>query len=410
MLSSPLNAINHSKYALGPITTLKHTLFHLQNTNNISPQLLPTITINKNQKLHYSIIQTVKLNNNKDIKIVEKLYRENNLSDNELKTLIETKNTEATKLLKKYADVTRQKYYGKKVFIRGLIEISSYCKNDCLYCGIRRSNDKAERYRLTRKEILTCCKNGYNLGFRTFVMQSGEDGFLTDRFLCSVIKEIREKYPDCAITLSFGERSYESYKRLKEAGADRYLLRHEAADPKLYEKLHPKKMSLDHRKQCLFNLKELGYQVGAGFMVGAPYQTIEHLISDLRFLQSLQPHMIGIGPFIPHHNTQFANNKSGTVELTLKLLNIIRLLFPKVLLPATTALGTVTPNGRELGLQNGCNVVMPNLSPVKVRKKYDLYDNKICTGEEAAECRGCLNRRVKYAGYKIVSERGDCII
>jgi biotin synthase len=341
---------------------------------------------------------------------VEKLNRENNISDNELKSLIEMKNTETAKLLKKYADETRQKYYGKKVFIRGLIEISSYCKNDCYYCGIRRSNSKAERYRLSREEILNCCKTGYNLGFRTFVMQSGEDGFLTDRFLCSIIKEIREKYPDCAITLSFGERSYNSYKRLKEAGADRYLLRHEAADPTLYDNLHPDKMSLTNRKQCLFNLKELGYQVGAGFMVGAPYQTTEHLIRDLRFLQLLQPHMIGIGPFIPHHNTMFANHKSGTVELTLRLLNIIRLMFPKVLLPATTALGTVTPNGRELGLQNGCNVVMPNLSPVKVRKKYDLYDNKICTGEEAAECRGCLNRRVKYAGYKIVSDRGDCVV
>ncbi|ORX79956.1 biotin synthase [Anaeromyces robustus] len=405
MLLSPTCIINHSKYALRSIIDFKPTLLH--NTNIINQKLLPKIIINKNQKFNYSIIQTVKLNNNKDMKIVEKLYREQTLSDNELKTLIETKNIEATQLLKKYADETRQKYYGKKVFIRGLIEISSYCKNDCLYCGIRRSNNKAERYRLTRDEILTCCKNGYNLGFRTFVMQSGEDGFLTDRFLCSIIREIREKYPDCAITLSFGERSYESYKCLKEAGADRYLLRHEAADPNLYEKLHPKKMSLENRKKCLFNLKELGYQVGAGFMVGAPYQTTEHLINDLRFLQYLQPHMIGIGPFIPHHNTEFANNKSGTVELTLRLLNIIRLMFPKILLPATTALGTVTPNGRELGLQNGCNVVMPNLSPVKVRKKYDLYDNKICTGEEAAECRGCLNRRVKYAGYKIVSERGD---
>lgn len=342
--------------------------------------------------------------------IVEKLYRGEFLSDSELKALIETDDQQAAELLKKYAVETRVKHYGKKVFLRGLIEISSYCKNDCLYCGIRRSNKEADRYRLSREDIMACCENGYELGFRTFVMQGGEDSFFTDDFLCSVIAEIREKYPDCAITLSLGERSYESYKRLKEAGADRYLLRHEAADPELYKKLHPSEMSLDNRKECLFHLKELGYQVGAGFMVGAPFQTTEHLIYDLRFLQSLQPQMIGIGPFIPHHNTEFSEEKGGTLELTLRLLGIIRLMFPKVLLPATTALGTIAPNGRELGLMTGCNVVMPNLSPVKVRKKYDLYDNKICTGEEAAECRGCLERRINSAGYEVVSERGDCLI
>ncbi|MBR1823838.1 MAG: [Ruminococcus sp.] len=342
--------------------------------------------------------------------IVEKLYRGEFLSDSELKALIETDDQQAAELLKKYAVETRLKHYGKKVFLRGLIEISSYCKNDCLYCGIRRSNKEADRYRLSREDIMACCENGYELGFRTFVMQGGEDSFFTDDFLCSVIAEIREKYPDCAITLSLGERSYESYKRLKEAGADRYLLRHEAADPELYKNLHPSEMSLDNRKECLFHLKELGYQVGAGFMVGAPFQTTEHLIYDLRFLQSLQPQMIGIGPFIPHHNTEFSEEKGGTLELTLRLLGIIRLMFPKVLLPATTALGTIAPNGRELGLMTGCNVVMPNLSPVKVRKKYDLYDNKICTGEEAAECRGCLERRINSAGYEVVSERGDCLI
>lgn len=341
--------------------------------------------------------------------IVEKLYRGEFLSDSELKALIETDDRDAAELLKKYADETRQKHYGRKVFLRGLIEISSYCKNDCLYCGIRRSCKDAERYRLSREEILSCCENGYELGFRTFVMQGGEDSHFTDDLLCSVISEIREKYPDCAITLSLGERSYESYKRLKEAGADRYLLRHEAADPELYKKLHPSEMSLENRKECLFHLKELGYQVGAGFMVGAPFQTTDNLIYDLRFLQSLQPQMIGIGPFIPHHSTEFAKEKGGTLELTLRLLGILRLLFPKVLLPATTALGTVAPNGRELGLMTGCNVVMPNLSPVKVRKKYDLYDNKICTGEEAAECRGCLERRINSAGYEVASERGDSL-
>jgi biotin synthase len=341
--------------------------------------------------------------------IVEKLYRTGNLTDSELRALINTDDKDVAELLRKRADETRLKGYGKKVFLRGLIEISSYCRNNCLYCGIRRGNTEADRYRLSREEILSCCKNGYELGFRTFVMQGGEDSFFTDEFLCPLIEEIKEKYPDCAVTLSLGERSYESYKHLREAGADRYLLRHEAASQELYSKLHPEEMCLDNRKKCLFQLKELGYQVGAGFMVGAPFQTVEHLIADLRFLQELQPQMIGIGPFIPHHNTPFSEEQGGTLELTLRLLGILRLMFPRVLLPATTALGTIAPNGRELGLQTGCNVVMPNLSPVKVRKKYDLYDNKICTGEEAAECRGCLQRRIESAGYEIVSERGDCI-
>ncbi|MCQ2460415.1 MAG: [FeFe] hydrogenase H-cluster radical SAM maturase HydE [Ruminococcus sp.] len=341
--------------------------------------------------------------------IVEKLYKTGDLSDSELKSLIECGDEKTAELLRKYADETRQKHYGKKVFLRGLIEVSSYCKNDCLYCGLRRSNKNAERYRLSREEILSCCETGYELGFRTFVMQGGEDSSFTDDFMCSLISEIRQKYPDCAITLSLGERSYESYKRMKDAGADRYLLRHEAACGELYSKLHPSEMSLENRKNCLKNLKELGYQTGAGFMVGAPYQTTENIIEDLRFLQELQPQMIGIGPFISHHDTEFAECENGSLYLTLRLLGIIRLMFPKVLLPATTALGTINPQGRELGLKTGCNVVMPNLSPVKVRKKYDLYDNKICTGEESAECRGCLERRVNSAGYEIVSERGDFI-
>ena len=341
--------------------------------------------------------------------IVEKLYRTGDLTNEELSALIKTDDVSAAELLKKYADETRRKYYGKKVFLRGLIEISSYCRNDCLYCGIRRSNKSAERYRLSKEEILSCCKNGYELGFRTFVMQGGEDSFFTDEIMADIISEIRRSYPDCAITLSLGERSRESYKLFKEAGADRYLLRHEAASPELYSKLHPAELSLEKRKECLFALRELGYQVGAGFMVGAPFQTVDHIICDLRFLQELQPQMIGIGPFIPHHNTPFAEEKGGTLELTLRLLGILRLMFPRVLLPATTALGTIAPNGRELGLMTGCNVVMPNLSPVMVRKKYDLYDNKICTGEEAAECRGCLQRRIESAGYEIAIERGDCV-
>lgn len=341
--------------------------------------------------------------------LVEKLYRTSDLTDGELKALIEADSEDVAELLRRRADEVRRLHYGKKVFLRGLIEVSSYCKNDCLYCGIRRSNRDADRYRLTREQIMLCAESGYELGFRTFVMQGGEDSFFTDDFMCGVIAELREKYPDCAITLSLGERSYDSYKRMKAAGADRYLLRHEAADGELYASLHPSEMSLAHRKQCLYDLRSLGYQVGAGFMVGAPRQTTDHLIADLRFLQELKPQMIGIGPFVPHHCTPFADEKGGTLALTLRLLGILRLMFPRVLLPATTALGTIAPNGRELGLQTGCNVVMPNLSPVDVRKKYELYDNKICTGEEAAECRTCLQRRIEAAGYEVAVERGDCI-
>ena len=339
--------------------------------------------------------------------IILKLYNNNDISNDELKLLIETHDLQAGELLRSLADEVRQKYYGKDVYLRGLIEISSFCKNDCLYCGIRRSNNNAQRYRLSHEQIMSCCENGYQLGFRTFVMQGGEDSFFTDDYLCAIIEEIKSKFPDCAVTLSLGERSEESYRRLKNAGADRYLLRHEAADNALYEKLHPSELSLENRKNCLFTLKKLGYQTGAGFMVGAPFQTTENIISDLRFLQKLQPEMIGIGPFVPHHDTPFHSEKQGSTQLTLRLLSILRLMFPKVLLPATTALGTVDPLGREKGLAAGCNVVMPNLSPVAVRKKYELYDNKICTGEEAAECRGCLERRVSSAGYNIVSKRGD---
>ncbi len=339
--------------------------------------------------------------------IINKLHTTGDLPDSELETLIETEDPAAAELLRKLADRVRRESYGDKVFLRGLIEISSYCKNDCLYCGIRRSNKNAERYRLLPEDILSCADEGYRLGFRTFVMQGGEDSFFTDELLCGLIREIKQRHPDCAVTLSLGERSEESYRLLREAGADRYLLRHEAADEELYRKLHPSEMSLSKRKDCLFTLKRLGYQVGAGFMVGAPFQTTKHIIADLRFLQELQPQMIGIGPFVPHHNTPFAEEKGGTLALTLRLLGILRLMFPKVLLPATTALGTISPTGREQGLKTGCNVVMPNLSPVSVRKKYDLYDNKICTGEEAAECRGCLQRRIEGSGYTIAQERGD---
>lgn len=334
-----------------------------------------------------------------------KLKEEKNLGDEELLKLLSTNEYDSE--LHTLADEVRREIYGEDVYIRGLIEISNYCKNDCYYCGIRRGNKSAVRYRLTKDDILACCEEGYKLGFRTFVMQGGEDPYYTDDVMCGIVSAIRERYSDCAITLSLGERSYESYLALYNAGANRYLLRHETANAEHYGKLHPQSMNLQNRKDCLFNLKKIGYQVGSGFMVGSPYQTTENLVEDLRFLQKLSPDMIGIGPYVTHAQTPFASFENGSVELTLRLLSVLRLMFPYVLLPSTTALGTLHPQGRELGLKAGANVVMPNLSPVKVRKLYELYENKICTGEEAAQCRGCLEKRVEAAGYKIVTDIGN---
>ena len=302
----------------------------------------------------------------------------------------------------------RKAVYGNKVYTRGLIEISSICKNDCLYCGIRCSNKNAERYRLTPEEIVQCAEEGYALGFRTFVLQGGEDPFFSDGVLVPLIETLKARHPDCAVTLSLGERSEESYQALFDAGADRYLLRHETATKAHYEKLHPPQMSFARRMRCLQALRKIGYQVGAGFMVGSPFQTADDLGRDLAFLQSFQPEMCGIGPFIPHKDTPFHAYPAGTLRLTLRLLSIIRLACPNVLLPATTALGTIDPAGREKGILAGANVVMPNLSPVSVRKKYALYDGKICTGEESAQCRTCLAQRMRAIGYEIVVDRGDC--
>lgn len=339
--------------------------------------------------------------------LIDKLERENSLSESEYARLIAQRTAEAADILASKAVAIRQKHYGNAVYIRGLIEISNICKNDCLYCGIRKSNLAADRYRLTEEDILSCCDEGYRLGFRTFVLQGGEDGYFGDDRLCPLISSIKEKYPDCAVTLSLGERSYKSYRALFEAGADRYLLRHETADKAHYGKLHPSEMSFDNRMRCLRDLREIGYQVGCGFMVGSPYQTAETLAKDLKFIETFKPDMCGIGPFIPHHDTPFKDCAAGTVELTCYLLSIIRLICPKVLLPSTTALGTIDPKGREKGILAGANVVMPNLSPLSVRKKYELYDNKICTGDESAQCRQCLAARMRSIGYEIVTARGD---
>ena len=341
---------------------------------------------------------------------VDKLLSTHNLSDAELKEILLCDDKEFNEYLFEKARAVREEHYGKSVYLRGLIEFTNHCKNNCYYCGIRCANRNAQRYRLSKNQILECCKEGYALGFRTFVLQGGEDPYYSDEYLEELISEIKNQHPDCAVTLSIGERDKSSYLRLYNAGADRYLLRHETADKEHYRKLHPKNMSFENRMKCLENLREIGYQVGCGMMVGSPFQTVDMLIEDLRFLQSFKPEMVGIGPFIPHHDTRFANEKSGSVELTLRLLSVIRLILPEVLLPSTTALGTLDAFGREKGLLAGANVVMPNLSPSNVRKKYLLYDNKICTGEESAACISCMQRRVNSVGYKIVTARGDHVL
>ena len=341
--------------------------------------------------------------------LISKLAEQHSLTLSEYESLIVNRSEESARLLRNLAVKERVKIYGHDVYVRGLIEISNICRNDCYYCGIRRSNTNCERYRLTPEEIFACAEEGYALGFRTFVLQGGEDSYFTDEVLGGIVRGIKTRYSDCAITLSMGERSRESYEHLKACGADRYLLRHETADSEHYAQLHPSEMSYSHRMNCLQNLRELGYAVGCGFMVGSPFQTAKHIAQDLKFIEEFKPEMCGIGPFIPHKDTPFRNYPAGSVELTCYLLSMIRLIHPPVLLPATTALGTLDPLGREKGILAGANVVMPNLSPVSVRKKYELYDNKICTGEESAQCRVCLNNRMKAIGYEIVTCRGDII-
>ena len=339
--------------------------------------------------------------------IIDNIRDRRDISREELEAILTTEEKTSIEALRDAARKVATATYGNKIFIRGLIEVSSYCKNDCLYCGLRRSNGGAVRYRLTEEQIYDCCETGYALGFRTFVMQGGEDPWFNDERLCRIVATIRKRYPDCAITLSMGERSRESYQALYDAGANRYLLRHETASPSHYAKLHPAEMSWENRINCLWTLKEIGYQVGCGFMVGSPYQTFDTIYEDLQFIRRLDPQMVGIGPFVATKDTPFADFANGKVSYTLRLLAIIRLLLPNVLLPATTALGTLHPQGRELGIQFGANVVMPNLSPREHRKDYAIYDNQICTGEESADCRACTEQRIRKIGYETVVDRGD---
>lgn len=346
------------------------------------------------------------MENKKTRELLERLAKNHTLDFDEYVFLCENGESELD-YASNLAEKIRNEVYGRDVYIRGLIEVSNYCKNDCLYCGIRRSNRECERYRLDKQTILSCCDEGYALGFRTFVLQGGEDSHFTDDFVCDTVRSIKAKYPDAAVTLSLGERSHESYAALREAGADRYLLRHETADSEHYARLHPSNLTLRNRIKCLYSLRELGYQVGCGFMVGSPYQTAENLARDLKFIEEFRPDMCGIGPFIAHHATPFASFESGTLEKTLLMLALVRMIHPKVLLPATTALGTIHERGREMGILAGANVIMPNLSPAEDRLKYMLYDNKLSSGAEAAENKKDLERRMKDIGYEIVTARGD---
>lgn len=340
-------------------------------------------------------------------KLIERFHRERTLSSDEFRILIDECNEDDLRYINEIARIDTQKVFGNKIFVRGLIEVGNCCHNDCLYCGIRRSNRNVERYRLDKETILECCEEGYNLGFRTFVLQGGEDNYMTDERITDIVSSIRKKYNDVAITLSLGEKSLEAYQKFYEAGANRYLLRHETHNPLHYSKLHPSSMSLDNRLECLYNLKRIGYQTGTGIMVGSPWQTTENIVEDILFIEKFKPQMIGIGPFIPHCDTPFANYSAGSLNTTLLLLSIFRIMHPFALIPSTTALASISPEGRERGILAGANVVMPNLSPSSQRRKYSLYNNKASMGAEAAEGLVLLEQKLNNIGYTIDYGRGD---
>ena len=343
--------------------------------------------------------------NNREL--IEKLNKEHHLEREEWVQLFATFTEEDRKMAAEIAREIAVRNFGKDIYFRGIVEFTNICKNDCKYCGIRKSNVNVARYRLNLEQIMACCAAGYENGFRTFVLQGGEDAWFTDERMCEIIAKIKESYPDCAVTLSLGERSRESYAKMFEAGADRYLLRHETADEAHYEYLHPSAMKLSNRMQCLKDLKEIGYQTGCGLMVGSPGQSPETLAKDMLFIEEFQPQMIGMGPFLPHKDTPFRDEAKGSVKLTLFLLALCRIMLPFVLLPSTTALGTADNEGRKMGVLHGCNVIMPNLSPDDVRKNYMLYDNKAGTNLTAKEGIRIVREEMEEIGYHVVVGRGD---
>ncbi len=340
--------------------------------------------------------------------LVEALEKGERLGEEDFFALLTHRDPQTDQRLRDGASRVRERIYGDTVFVRGLIEITNHCKNDCLYCGIRCSNSRAERYRLTEEQILACAHRGAEMGFSTFVLQGGEDPYFTDERLCRLVERLKETYPDKAVTLSLGERGRESYRRLRQAGADRYLLRHESADAAHYARLHPPKMRLETRMRALYDLRELGFQVGCGMMVESPYQTARHLAKDLAFIAHFQPEMCGIGPFIPHGETPFASYGAGSGALTCFLLALVRLSCPAVLLPATTALNTLDEGSRAKGMQWGANVVMPNLSPEDAKARYQLYHRKLSHGAEALEGLAQLKNEMNAIGRRVVMDRGDC--
>ena len=339
--------------------------------------------------------------------LIEMLNREHRLEKPQWEQLFATYTPEDLDFAADMARDITVRRFGKQIYFRGIVEFSNICKNDCLYCGIRCSNRNVSRYRLEPEDILKCCEEGYAAGFRTFVLQGGEDGWFTDQRMCGIIRNIKARHPDCAVTLSLGERSRESYQALYEAGADRYLLRHETADPAHYAMLHPAWQSFEHRMRCLRDLKEIGYQTGCGMMIGTPGQTPATLAKDMVFLSEFQPEMVGIGPFLPHQDTPFRCETPGSVETTLLSLALCRIMLPRALMPSTTALGTAENDGRKRGVLAGCNVVMPNLSPLEVRKKYMLNDNKAGTELTAAQGIAMLRQQMEEIGYEVVVGRGD---
>lgn len=339
--------------------------------------------------------------------LIHRLEQGEPLLEEEWLYLIQMEDADGLSFLQERARATARARFGTGIYVRGLIEVSNYCRNNCYYCGIRSGNASVHRYRLDAEAILDCCHHGYSLGFRTFVLQGGEDPRQTDDFIADVVSQIRVRFPDCAITLSLGEKSREAYERFFQAGANRYLLRHETFHAVHYRQLHPPQMSRDFRLQCLSDLKEIGYQVGTGIMVGSPGQTADDLAADLYFIQELAPAMIGIGPFIPHHATPFAAEPAGSLQQTLKLISLFRLMHPSALIPSTTALATLSPEGRTAGILAGANVVMPNLSPPAERKNYELYDEKAALGAESAEGLALLSEQLAAIGYSIDYGRGD---